>query len=243
MRLQDMQQNGNQQATYMRKHSGSQTVQKQAPMTTEYQEMFLSPLCYKAIVSAPSQKGPYHALKGTSADVRSYYLVQKRIPKAPQPSLPPVGHRSSNPLHSPTHFVANQMASQLEDSTSVHQSKQFEEDFQAWKANKCSSQKTSVQVAAISKQVAKVQEPQPFEKVTSYTTDYVTHQLPPRRRREKPVYQTKGLPLESAVSLKPKMAWNPNQEAFDEASEFFQQFKTWSLENQFHSQGKMSEIK
>lgn len=53
-----------------RKHSGSQTVQKRASMTTEYQERFLSPLCYKAIVSAPSHKGPYHALKGTSADVR-----------------------------------------------------------------------------------------------------------------------------------------------------------------------------
>ncbi|XP_031178049.1 uncharacterized protein LOC116066232 [Sander lucioperca] len=242
MRLQDTQQNGN-QATYMRKHSGSQTVQKRASMTTEYQERFLSPLCYKAIVSAPSHKGPYHALKGTSADVRSYYLVQKRIPKAPQPSLPPVGHRCSNPLHNHTRLVANQMASQLEDNTSVHQSKQFEDDFRAWKANKCSSQKTSVQVAPNSKPVPKVQEPQPFENITSYTTDYVTHQLPPRRCREKPVYETKGLPLEPAVSLKPKAAWNTNQELFDEASEFFQQFKTWSLENQFHSQGKKSEIK
>ncbi|XP_034756002.1 uncharacterized protein LOC117961443 [Etheostoma cragini] len=235
MRLQDTRQNGYRQATYMRKHSGCQTGQKKASMTTEYQEKFLSPLCYKAIVSAPSQKGPYHALKGTSADVRSYYLVQKRIPKAPQP----VGHRSSNPLHIPTHVVANQMASQLEDNPSVHQSTQFDNDFRALKANKCSSRKTSVQVAANSKPVPKMQQPQPFENVTSYRSDYVTHQLPPRRRREKPLVKRPSYP---PVDLKPKVAWNTNQELFDEASEFFQQFKTWSLENQFHSQGKKSEI-
>ncbi|XP_032398169.1 uncharacterized protein LOC116705839 [Etheostoma spectabile] len=224
-------QKGTQQATYMRKHSGCQTVQKQASMTTDYQEKFLSPLCYKAIVSAPSHKGPYHALKGTSADVRSYYLVQKRIPKAPQP----VGHWSSNPPHIPTHFDANQTASQLEDNPSVHQSTQLDDDFRAWKGKKCSSQKTSVQVAANSKPVPKMREPKPFENVTSYRSDYVTHQLPPRRRREKPVCQTKGLPLQPAVALKPKVAGNTNQELFDEASAFFQQFKTWSLANQFHS--------
>lgn len=142
----------------------------------------------------------------------------------------------------------------------------FSGDFQAWKvtkrqpyklsdslkvnqglvvtnsASKGRPQKNSAQVAANSKPVAQAREPQPFESVTSYRSDYVTHPVQPRTRREKPVYQTnKGLPLEHEVPLKPKAAWDINQELFDEASEFFQQFKTWSLETKFHGQGKAKE--
>ncbi|XP_031706747.1 stabilizer of axonemal microtubules 2 isoform X2 [Anarrhichthys ocellatus] len=150
-------------------------------------------------------------------------------------------------------FEANQMASKL-DYTSV-----YKNDFQAWKVkrrlpykltdsltvnqglvvtghpSKSRFQKNSVQVAANSKPV-----PQPFESVTSYRSDYVTHPVQPTRR-EKPVYHAKGLLSQPAVSLKPKVAWAVNQDIFDKASALFQEFKTWSLENKFHGKGKAKE--
>lgn len=142
----------------------------------------------------------------------------------------------------------------------------FSDDFQAWKANKRQPyrlsdslkvnqglvvpksastgrpQKNSAQVAANPKSVAQVQEPQPFESITSYRSDYVPHPVQPRTRREKPAYQpNKGLPLEPVVSLKPKVAWDMNEELFDKAGELFQQFKTWSLEKKLQGQGKGKE--
>lgn len=143
----------------------------------------------------------------------------------------------------------------------------FSDDFRAWKVNKRQpyklsdslkvnqglvvtnsaskegrSQKNSAQVASNSKPVVQAQEAQPFESVTSYRSDYVTHPVQPRTRREKkPAQANKGLPLEHEVPLKPKAVWDINQELFDEASEFFKQFKTWSLETKFHGQGKAKE--
>ncbi|XP_033466304.1 stabilizer of axonemal microtubules 2 [Epinephelus lanceolatus] len=269
MRQQHTQHNGNQQATSMRKPSSSQRAETQAYMTTEYQERFLPPHCHKTVVTSATRKDPYHPLKGTSADTttyRAFYVTRKWIkhpPKDPQPSLPPKDHRrcSSDP-HNPVCFAVNQTASNAEDYTSVYRN-----DFQAWNINKlqpyklCDSlkvnqglvvtnnvskegrpQKKSVQVAANSKPVPQVQEPQPFDSVTSYRLDYVTHPLQPRRRTEKPVYHTKGLLSAPAMSLKPKVALDINQELFDQTSEIFQKFKTWSLETKFHGQGKTKEF-
>ncbi|XP_031140922.2 stabilizer of axonemal microtubules 2 isoform X2 [Sander lucioperca] len=226
------QQNGNQGATSVRKPSGSQRAQPRATMTTEYQERFLS----------PHSHNPNHPLKG-SADtttIRSYYVTQKWIkhpPTAPQPSLPPKDKTCSSVPQNHVH----QMASKLEDYTSVYQ-----KDFQPWKANKRKPFKMADCLRAneglgatdnISKE-GHSHEPQPFESVTSYRFDYVTHPVQPRTRREKPVCQTKGLPGQAAVPSKPKVARDMKQELSDEAREFFQQFKTWSLENKFHGQGK-----
>lgn len=135
----------------------------------------------------------------------------------------------------------------------------FSDDFQAWKVkkrlpykltdsltvsrglvatdhpSKSGFQKNSVQVAANSKPV-----PQPFESVTSYRSDYVTHPVQPTCR-EKPVHHTKGLLSQPAASSKPKVAWAVNQDIFDEASALFREFKTWSLENKFHGKGKAKE--
>lgn len=61
----------------------------------------------------------------------------------------------------------------------------------------------------------------------------------PRTRRERPQYQpNKGLSFQPAGTLRPKVTWDINQGLFDEGSKFFEQFKTWSLETKFHSQGK-----
>ncbi|KAF1380542.1 hypothetical protein PFLUV_G00164940 [Perca fluviatilis] len=231
------QQNGNQGATSVRKPSGSQTAQPGAAMTTEYQERFL----------CPHGHNPNHPPKGTSDDmttIRSYYVTQKWIkhpPKAPQPSLPPKDKRCGSATQNHVHLVANQLASKLEDYTTVYQ-----KDFQAWKANKRKPFKLADSLRAneglgatdnASKE-GHSHEPQPFESVTSYRFDYVKHPVQPRTRTEKPVCQTKGLPCQAAVPLKPKVARDMKQELSDEAREFFQQFKTWSLENKFHGQGK-----
>lgn len=86
----------------------------------------------------------------------------------------------------------------------------------------------------------KKKERQPFESITSYRSDYVTHSLPPRTHKEKPVYQTnKGLPLDpTAASFRPKVALNINQELVDGTSELFKHLNNWSLETKFHGQRK-----
>lgn len=101
------------------------------------------------------------------------------------------------------------------------------------------SEKNSAHFADNSKSVPQVPEPQPFESMTSYRSDYVTHPLQPRIRREKPAYKPRGLPFEPIASSRPKVAWDTNEEVFD--TDFFQKFKTWSLETKFHGQGKAKE--
>ncbi|XP_044040629.1 stabilizer of axonemal microtubules 2 [Siniperca chuatsi] len=263
MRQQCTQQNGSQRATSTRKFSSSQRAQTRASMITEYQERFLPPRCHTAVVSTTIQKNPYHPLKGMNSDMttfRSYYVTHKWIkgpPKAPKPPTPPKGQqRCSSAPHNPVRSEANQMPSKVEDYISVYQN-----DFRAWKVNKrqpyklndslkinqglvvsASKEGNSVQAAANSKPDPQVREPRPFESVTSYRSDYVIHPLQPRTRSEKPVYKTNtGLTLEHAAPSKPKVAWDINQELFDETSEFFRQFKTWSLETKFHGQGKAKE--
>ncbi|XP_068569576.1 stabilizer of axonemal microtubules 2 isoform X2 [Cebidichthys violaceus] len=191
--------------------------------------------------------GPQRA----SQSSRSIYVTDKWTK---QPSVAPKGHRRCSSIaHSPMRFEANQVASKV-DYTSV-----YKNDFQAWKVkrrlpykltdslkvnqglvvtehpSKGRFQLNSVQVAANSKPV-----PQPFESVTSYRSDYVTHPVQPTRR-EAPVYHTIGLLSQPAVSLKPKVAWAVNQAILDEASALFREFKTWSLENKFHGKGKAKE--
>lgn len=140
----------------------------------------------------------------------------------------------------------------------------FSDDFQAWKANKRQpyklhdslkvnqglvvpssaykeghTLKSSVQVVANSKPLAQDQEPQPLESITSYRSDYVTHPVQARTRRGAPASQPdKARTIEPAVSLRPKVTWDMNQELFDEASVFLKKFKTWSLQTKFHGQGK-----
>ncbi|XP_076581443.1 stabilizer of axonemal microtubules 2 [Chaetodon auriga] len=250
----------NQPATSMRKHT-----QTWSSMITEYQDRFPPPHCNTAVVSASVQKDPDRPLKAMRTNMttfKSCYMTHKWIkdpPMARQPSaLPKVHQRCSSASRNPLHFVENQTASEVKDYTTM-----YKNDFQAWKtkkrqpyklhdslkvsqglvvpisANKGHALKNPVQVAANSKALAQEQEPQPFESITSYRSDYVTHPVQPRRRREKPVYQpSKVLPSEPAASLKPKVTWDINQEVFDKAGEFFQQFKTSSLETKFADQGK-----
>ncbi|XP_042368604.1 stabilizer of axonemal microtubules 2 [Plectropomus leopardus] len=257
----------NKLALTSRKQPGHQRAQTRSSMTTEYQERFLPPRCHVPVVTSSTRKDPHHALKGTSANMttlRSSHVTHKWIkhpPKAPQPSLPPSGQqRCSSTPQNPYRSAVNQMASKV-DYTSV-----YKNDFRAWKANKlqpfklsdslkvnqglhvtdCASkesglQKKSVQVETNSTPVPQTQILHPFESVTSYRLDYVSYPAQPRRRTEKPVYQTKGLLSEPAVSVRPKDVWDKNQEHFDPANERFQQIKTWSLETKFHSQGKAKE--
>ncbi|XP_071333762.1 stabilizer of axonemal microtubules 2-like [Trachinotus anak] len=266
MKQQTTQRKGVQQATSMRKHLGSQKAQTRAVTTTEYQDRFLSPRCYTTIVTTSTQKNPYHPLKGTSADMttfKSYYLTHKWMknpPKAPQPSVPPKGQeRCSSAPHNHTRSVEKELASKVEDYTSV-----YKNDFQAWKATQRQpyrlhdnlkvnqglvitesaskgrrAQENSVQVDANSKPVPQEQDPKPIESTTSYRSDYIVHPLQPLTRRQKPANQNnKDMLTEHTASLGPKLAWHINQELYNEASDFFQQFKTWSLETKFHGQGK-----
>ncbi|XP_040887755.1 stabilizer of axonemal microtubules 1-like [Toxotes jaculatrix] len=232
-----------------RKHSSSQRAQTLPSMTTEYQERFLPPHCHTTVVSALTLKN--HPLKGMGDDgttFKSYYVAHKwnkNPQKEPLSSLPLKGHQrcSSAPQDA------------TEDYTSVYQN-----DFREWAISKrqpCKlndslkvklglivprgtpkeghSQNISVQRDANSKPVPQEEEPKPIESITSYRSHYITHPVQPRMRREKPMNQTnKGL----LASVGPKFAWQINQKLIDGEDEFFQQFKTWSLETKFHGKGK-----
>ncbi|KAI9526135.1 hypothetical protein NQZ68_002683, partial [Dissostichus eleginoides] len=71
------------------------------PMT-EYQERFLPPMSHKSFVTNSKQKGPYHPLKGTSAETKSLrkvYVTHKAVPLPPMalPPRPPLkDHRRGN---------------------------------------------------------------------------------------------------------------------------------------------------
>ncbi|XP_029382809.1 stabilizer of axonemal microtubules 2 [Echeneis naucrates] len=230
----------------------------QVSTKTEYQDRFLPPHCYLTIFTS-TNKNPYHSLKGTSADISTFKYVTYKWMKTPtkvsQPALPPKFQpRCSSAPNPHTRFVENQ-----EDYTSV-----YKNDFQAWKANKrqpyrlqdslkvnqglvvpknaskeTHSQRNSFRVDANCKPAPQEQEPQPFESMTSYRCDYIPHQVQPRRHRMKPMNRNNtALPSERAESFGPKLAYHKNQELLNEASKFFEQFKTWSLETNFHGQGK-----
>ncbi|XP_045921063.1 stabilizer of axonemal microtubules 2 isoform X1 [Micropterus dolomieu] len=245
-----------------RKLPDSHKAQPRA-MTTEYQERFLPPRCYTAIISTSMQRDPYHSLKGMSADMSTYtrsYYVDKWMKTPPKASQPPKDNQKcTSAPHNPVRARANQMESKEEDYISV-----YKHDFRTWKVNmrrpyklhdglkvnqglivtnsEGCFQKKSVQVEVNSKPVPQEREPQHFESITSYRSDYVTHPLQPRTGREKPVYQTnKRLPLEHGTPSGPNMAWDINHKVFDKASEFFEQFKTRSLETNFHGEGKAKE--
>ncbi|KAI3376479.1 hypothetical protein L3Q82_016948, partial [Scortum barcoo] len=256
-----LQHDGGRPDTSGRKHYSSQRPQSRSTMTTEYQEKFLPPFCHTTVISTSKQKDPYHPLKSTYNDMttfRSFYVTQKWI-KPPQLSAPPKGHRRcTSAPHNTAHFVANQMISKVEDYTSV-----YKNDFRAWTVNKrqlfklsdnlkvheglvvtsTSSKEGCAQenyAQVDSKAVPKARKLPPFESVTSYRSDYVTHPLQPRTRREKPAQQNNtGLSLEYQVPQKPKATWDINQQLTDEASELFKQFKT--LKTKFHGQGKAKE--
>ncbi|XP_060887957.1 stabilizer of axonemal microtubules 2 [Labrus mixtus] len=191
-------------------------------MTTEYQEGYRHPHCYKAMVTTTMQKHPYHALKGTAADVttcRTFYLAHKVIktpPKPPEPPLPPKEkQRTASAPDRSLCFGNKQRASSVEDYKTVYQKNNkyivhhvpnpfslllLPDDFREWKVAKRqpfklndslkvsqgllvtsttpkegSFKKGPVCVAADSKPDRDMGKSQPFERMTSYRCDYVTH--------------------------------------------------------------------
>ncbi|KAI4831541.1 hypothetical protein KUCAC02_001078 [Chaenocephalus aceratus] len=84
----------------MRRQRGNHpaTSRGKKPMT-EYQEMFLPPISHKSFVTNSKQKGPYHPLKGTSAEtttLRKVHVTHKVVPLPPMarpPRSPPKDHR------------------------------------------------------------------------------------------------------------------------------------------------------
>ncbi|KAG7243311.1 hypothetical protein INR49_011766, partial [Caranx melampygus] len=254
-----------QQATAMRKHCGPQRAQTRATITTEYQERFLHPNCHVTLTTTSSLKNPYHSLKGTSNDTRffkSVYLTQKwmqNAPKAPQPSLPPkVQQKCRSAPHNYSCSGANQQESKMVDYTTV-----YKNDFQAWSisprkphrqqenlkaskglivtdiASKGQSQKNSNKVDANSKPDPQEQDRKPIDGITSYRSDYILHPVQPRPQIMKPGNQAnKALPSDPTSSFGPKCPWHFHQELFNEAREFFEQFKTCSPETKSLSQGK-----
>nr|XP_046237160.1 stabilizer of axonemal microtubules 2 [Scatophagus argus] len=252
----------------MRRHS--RRAQTPPSMSTEYQDKFLHPCCYKTVISTSTQKNPYHPLKATSNDVSTFklcYVTHKRIhknpPKASQPSVQPKRQqRCSSAPDNPAQSAASHTEPKEDAYMSVYQ-----RDFQTWKVSKRQShklidnlkvdqglvvplggskegraQKRSVQFAANSKAVPCVQNLKPFEGITSYRSDFVCHPVQPGACRKKPAHQpNKGLPLEPAVYVSSEMTRGTNQEPLDEASELFQEFMTLSLENKFQGQDKAKE--
>uniref|UniRef100_UPI003AACA7DD stabilizer of axonemal microtubules 2-like n=1 Tax=Centroberyx gerrardi TaxID=166262 RepID=UPI003AACA7DD len=150
----------------------------------------------------------------------------------------------------------------------------YKDDFRAWNAHKlqpyrlCDNLKVNegkfemtttskdaychknpVKVTDNFKPVPQMRESLPFDSITNYRSQYVTHPVQPRKPREKPLYHPnsaplsrvftshqdyKGLPTEPVKSFKPKVAWERNPAAFDGTSEFGDKFKTWPLGPKFH---------
>ncbi|TNN60081.1 hypothetical protein EYF80_029750 [Liparis tanakae] len=242
----------------MRKNVCSPRARPRPSFTTEYQERFLPPHCHTTFITSSTQRNPYHALKGTSAEMNTFRKWAKQPQRdAPLRSESPKHHRRSSSItHNPTHFGADQMAAKVEDYMSA-----YRRDFQAWKVKKLPPykptdsltvnqglvvtgrpsqspfQNTAVQVADDSLKFPEVRKA-PFESVTSYTSDYVTHPVQPRHR-VKPTHPTKDLLAEPDVPLKPRVA--SDQDICDEASSFFQAFEDWSIGNKIDGKGHAGE--
>ncbi|XP_036932613.1 stabilizer of axonemal microtubules 1-like isoform X1 [Acanthopagrus latus] len=226
-----------------------QRAQTRDSMMTEYQERFRPPCYHMAVVTTSIQKNPYHPLKGTNTAVtglRSYYVKKmwvKNPPQPPQPPASPKSHRRCKSApHNPVSFVAK-----VDDYKSVYQN-----DFPAWNVNKrqpykmhdslkpnqglivpdSDSKKGHFNGSANSTVVPQVKEPEPIESITSYRSAYVSHPVQPRFHREKP---NKGLTIEPAVSMRPKGTLDVNKQMYGTSEEFFEQFKTMSLENTFYT--------
>ncbi|KAM9717839.1 stabilizer of axonemal microtubules 2 [Menidia menidia] len=228
----------------MRKQTGSQ----KATMYTEYQSSYRAPSCYTAVTSTTTQKNPYHPLKGTGDElttIRTYYVTKKMTKSTPKVSRPPSPPKHMKPTVTRTPPKG--------DYTTVYQN-----DFQAWTDSKrqpfklkdnFSVSKGFTVPESISKLEKKYMslntnssQPKPerkaFDGISSYRSDYVAHPVQPRQRRTAPAYQPgRGLPMEPA---KPKAACPTSQDHLDRATEFFDNFKSWSLKNQLQNQNAES---
>ncbi|KAM8897854.1 uncharacterized protein AB9W97_009049 isoform 1-T4 [Spinachia spinachia] len=151
----------------------------------------------------------------------------------PPPNAPPPSARG---------FETNQRTCS-EDYTTVYQS-----DFPEWKVQKCLPfkqansfkveqglvltgdpwtdrlQKAGAQGEANSKPVP------PFERLTSYTLDYVNHPVQ-STVRVKPVHDTRGLLAHPTAASKPKTAGEVNKDIFDKTRTSTAEVNNWSREN------------
>ncbi|XP_020486205.2 stabilizer of axonemal microtubules 2 [Labrus bergylta] len=213
-----------QQGASMRNMLGSQRTHTRALMTTEYQERYRPPHCYKAMVTTTTPKNPYHALKGTAADVttcRAFYVAHKVIKTPPKPQEPSLLPPKEN-QRTASAVGAKQTASTVEDYKTVYQN-----DFRVWKVTKRqpfklsdslkvnqglsvtstapkegSFEKGPVCVAADSKPDREMAKSQPFERMTSYRCDYVAHSAQAKIQSLKPANQTNSDLLSEAAAKK-----------------------------------------
>ncbi|XP_075306993.1 uncharacterized protein LOC142368678 [Odontesthes bonariensis] len=186
---------------------------------------------------------------------RSFYVTKKWIKNPPKVSQspPPTKHQISSPSQHVQPAGTN--APLKVDYTSVYQN-----DFQAWKAerrqpfklkdnlnvslgfsptgNTSTAEPKHASVNAKSAQ--QKQERKAFDGISTYRSDYVAHPVQPRQRRANPAHQTsKRQPVESP---RPKETCATNQEIHDRANEFFEQFKSWSLETKHQGQTTESNL-
>ncbi|XP_040037671.2 uncharacterized protein LOC120822234 [Gasterosteus aculeatus] len=181
--------------------------------------------------------------------MRSIYQTHKWIKPPPPPSATPKGHRRGSGSIAQMYFEANQKTSR-EDYTTVYQ-----RDFPVWKVQKClpfkqansfqvelglvltddpsksRSQKNSVQGGANSKPVP------PFERVTCYRSDYVSHPVQ-STVRVKPVHNTKGLLSHPAPSSKPEAAGEVDKDIFDGNGALCPEVNNWFPENYLQGTGR-----
>ncbi len=131
----------------------------------------------------------------------------------------------TNPSRNP---VVNQMANTVQEYKTVYQ-----HDFQAKNADRRQPYKLI--------DCLKNEGSRPFESITSYRSDYVSHPVQPRVRR--PVYKpTNELLFYPKVSLRPKGTPNTNQELLNKDRKFLKPFKNLSLETKVQDRGKTKEF-
>ncbi|XP_068444504.1 uncharacterized protein [Clinocottus analis] len=218
------------------------SLRAHARPSTEYRDRYVHPQSHTATIMSSAQRNTNPTLMGTSVEMtplRSICATHKcphQTANAVQfPESTKHHRRCSSITHLPARSEA-EVACKVEDYTSV-----YKNDFQAWKVNKRLPYKQAnsltvnqglvVTGARPSQGSPQVRKPQPFESITSYRSDYVTHPVQPIRR-VKPMQSTKGLLSEPCRnSSKPRAAWEMNQDICDQASAFFQEFKNWSLKN------------
>ncbi|KAK5622672.1 hypothetical protein CRENBAI_026494 [Crenichthys baileyi] len=194
-------------------------------MFTEYQASFRPPSKYTTITFTSKLKNPYHQQRGTGADIalfrrkHSFKQQTSNPPKAGRPSVPPKNHTGT--AGKLTHTTVTKTLHET-GYTTVYQN-----DFQAWIPDKLqpfrpkASVRTDKRLTETGrskggkKNSAENEQRKPF--ITTYKGDYVPHPVQPRRNK---VFNQSHKVLPETYAA--------NQEHL----EFFQQFKTWSIETE-----------
>uniref|UniRef100_A0A3Q3MYE2 Uncharacterized protein n=1 Tax=Labrus bergylta TaxID=56723 RepID=A0A3Q3MYE2_9LABR len=188
---------------------GSQRTHTRALMTTEYQERYRPPHCYKAMVTTTTAVGA----KQTASTVEDYKTVYQSEQSAHHISIVHFRSKTTNTLYVmfQIHFhcscfpddfrvwkVTKRQPFKLSDSLKVNQGLSVT----STAPKEGSFEKGPVCVAADSKPDREMAKSQPFERMTSYRCDYVAHSAQAKIQSLKPANQTHSDLLSEAAAKK-----------------------------------------